>query len=151
MRRGLRCQKGFTILETMIAAGISGALLLAAAPNISSAFAATQLKAALRSTAQHVRLARAVAVGKNLQSRIALSQGGATLTTQVLRAGTWTDTGTPLVLTNGTTVSSIAPSASALAFSTQGTTAGAVTITLQTSRGDTHTLVVSILGTVQTT
>jgi prepilin-type N-terminal cleavage/methylation domain-containing protein len=151
MRSRLRCQKGFTILEMMVAAGISGTLLLAAMPHMSSALAASQLQSALRSTAQQVRLARAVAVGKNLPSRIALGQGGATLTMQVLRAGTWADTGTPLVLSNGTTVSAIAPSTSALAFSTQGTTAGAVTITLQTSRGDTHTLVVSILGTVQTT
>ena len=135
----------------MVAAGIAGALLLAASPHMSSALAAAQLKSALRSTAQQVRLARAVAVGKNLPSRIALGQAGSILTTQVLRAGTWTDTGTPLVLTNGTTVSSIQPSASALAFSPQGTTTGAVTITLRTSRGDTHAIVVSILGSVQTT
>ena len=149
MKLGLTCQKGFTILETMVAAAVSGALLLAATPNLSSALGAAQLKSATRSTAQYVRLARATAVGKNLPSRIALSQGGSTLDAQVLRSGTWTSTGQPLALSNGTTVSSIVPSASALAFSTQGTTSGTVTITLQTSRGDTHTLVVSILGSVQ--
>jgi len=149
MKPRLKCQKGFTILETMVAAGISGTLLLAATPNLSSALGAAQLQSATRSTAQYVRLARATAVGKNLPSRIALSQGGSTLTTQVLRSGTWTSTGQPLVLTNGTTVSSIAPSASALAFGSQGTTTGTVTITLRTSRGDTRSLVISILGQVQ--
>ena len=143
-----RCQKGFTILETMVTAGVAGALLLAATPHMSSALTAAQLKSSLRATAQYVRLARATAVGKNLQSRIALSGGGTTLTTQVLRAGTWTNTGTPLVLTNGTTVSSIAPSSSALAFSAQGIASSAVTITLQTSSGATNTVTVSILGSV---
>jgi len=146
MRRTLATQKGFTILETLVAAGVSGALLVAATPNLSSALGAAQLQSASRSTAQYVRLARAIAVGKNLSSRIVVN--GSTLTTQVLRAGTWTDTGTPLALTNGTTVSAVSPSPSALAFSTQGTTSGTVTITLRDSRGDTKNLVVSILGSV---
>jgi type II secretory pathway pseudopilin PulG len=149
MRRTLKTQKGFTILETMLAAGISGTLLLAASPNLSSALGAAQLQSASRATAQYVRVARAVAVGKNLSSRIVVDGSGSTLTTQVLRSGTWTNTGTPLVLTNGTTVSSVAPSASALGFTSQGpTSSGTVTVTLRDSRGDTKSLVVSILGSV---
>jgi len=148
MRRTLRSDKGFTILETMVAAGVSGAMLLAAAPNISSVLGAATLQSAGRATAQYVRLARAIAVGKNLSSRIVVNGSGSTLTTQVLRSGTWTNTGTPLVLTNGATVSSVAPSSSALGFTSQGTTSGTVTITLRDSSGDTKNLVVSILGSV---
>lgn len=148
MRRKLRSEKGFTILETMLAAGISGAVLLAAAPNLATALGAATLQSASRATAQQVRLARAIAVGKNLSSRIVVSGNGSTLTTQVLRSGTWTNTGTPLVLTNGATVSNVAPSASTLSFTSQGTTSGTVTITLRDSAGDTKNLVVSILGSV---
>jgi type II secretory pathway pseudopilin PulG len=148
MRRTLRSENGFTILETMLAASLTGALLLAATPNLSTALGAAQLKSASRATAQYVRLSRAIAVGKNLSSRIVVSTSGTTLTTQVLRSGTWTNTGTPLALTNGTTVSNVAPSSSALSFTSQGTTSGTVTITLRDSSGDTKNLVVSILGAV---
>lgn len=148
MRRILRSAKGFTVLETMLAASLTGAMLLAATPNLSTALGAAQLKSASRSTAQFVRVTRAIAVGKNLSSRITVSTNGTTLTTQVLRSGTWTNTGTPLVLTNGTTVSNVSPSSSALSFTSQGTTSGTVTITLSDSRGDTKNLVVSILGSV---
>ncbi|MBI2964190.1 MAG: GspH/FimT family pseudopilin [Deltaproteobacteria bacterium] len=149
MRSNLRSQKGFTILETLVAAGVSGALLAAALPNLSTALSASRLQAGLRSTAQHVRLARATAVGKNLQSRVVVSENGATLTTQVLRNGTWTSSGIPLVFADGTRVSSVSPSASALTFTSQGTTSGAVTITLRTAAGDSRSLTVSLLGAVE--
>jgi Tfp pilus assembly protein FimT len=125
------------------------AVLIAAAPSLSAALNAAQLLSATRATAQYVRLARATAVSKNLQSRIAVSEDGGTLTTQVLRGGNWTNTGTPLVLGSGTSVSSVSPSASALSFSAQGTTSGEVTITLRTAHGDARSLVVSLLGMVE--
>lgn len=148
MRRRIGAQKGFSILETMVVVAISGAIVAAATPNLSTALSGAQLQAASRSTAQFIRLTRATAVGKNALARVSVS--GSTLTTQISRNGgtTWTNTGTPLVLSNGTTVSSISPSASALSFTSQGTTPGTVTITLRTGRGDTKSLVVSILGSV---
>lgn len=149
MRSRLQSQKGFTILETLVAAGVSGALLAAALPNLSTALSASSLQAALRSTAQHVRLARATAVGKNLQSRIVVGADGSTLTTQVLRGSSWTNSGTPLVLGDSTQIFSVSPSASALTFTSQGTTSGTVTITLRTARGDSRSLVVSLLGSVE--
>lgn len=149
MRSRLQSQKGFTILETLVAAAVSGALLTAALPNLSTALSASSLQAALRSTAQHVRLARATAVGKNLQSRIVVGADGSTLTTQVLRGSSWTNSGTPLVLGDSTQIFSVSPSASALTFTSQGTTSGTVTITLRTARGDSRSLVVSLLGSVE--
>jgi type II secretory pathway pseudopilin PulG len=143
-------ERGFTILETLVAVIVAAAVLLAAAPSLSMALNAAQLLSASRATAQYVRLARATAVGKNLQSRIVVSVDGSTLTTQVLRSGSWTSTGTPLVLSSGTTVYAISPSAAALSFSAQGTTSGTVTITLRTGRGDMRNLTVSLLGMVET-
>jgi Tfp pilus assembly protein FimT len=139
---------GFSVLETLVAATVSGALFAAALPNLASAWSASQLQSTTRATAQYVRLARAVAIGKNLPSRISLSGGGTQLTTEVLRSGTWTSTNQPLVLEGGSLVSSVSPTPSALAFSTQGITSGAVRITIQSARGDTTTLNVSILGEV---
>ena len=147
MRLKTHSQKGFTVLETMVAAGVSGAIIAAAAPNLATMLSAASLQSELRSTAQYVRLARATAVGKNQTAQIVVN--GGTLTMQVSPDGTtWTNTGTPLVLGSGTTVSSISPNASALSFTNQGTTSSTVTITLQTTRGDTKSLVVSILGSV---
>jgi len=148
MRPKLGWNSGFTILETIVVVGVSGTILAAALPNLMTVVNAAQLLAATRSSAQFVRLARSVAIGKNLQSRVVVSENGSTLTTQVNRNYTWTNTGTPLVLTNGMIVSSISPSASALSFTSQGTTSGTVTIVLRDSGGHTKSLVVSILGSV---
>jgi prepilin-type N-terminal cleavage/methylation domain-containing protein len=145
----MQADDGFTILEMLVAVGLVTALLLAAAPSLGTALNAADLLSASRETAQYVRLARATAVGKNLPSRVVVSEDGSTLTIEVLRSGTWSSTGTPLVLGGGTTVASIAPSASALSFSTQGTTSGTVTITLHTVRGDSQSLEVSLLGMVE--
>jgi len=149
MRLPDNSQRGFTILETLVAATISGALLLAAVPNVSSALSAGRLQSASRATAQYLRLVRATAVGKNLQSRLVVSGGGSTLSTEVYRSGAWTATGQPLVLEGGASVASVLPSASALVFTSQGTTSGTVTVVVQTSRGDHRNLVVSPLGVVE--
>jgi prepilin-type N-terminal cleavage/methylation domain-containing protein len=143
------CQKGFTLLEIAVTIVVSGTLLAAAMPNLSTAMSASQLKSASRATAQYIRLVRASAVNKNCNSRLVVSANGKTLTTQVDRSGTWAATGQPLVLDGGTTISSILPSASALTFTSQGTASGTVTVVLETSRGDRRNLVVSPLGAVE--
>jgi Tfp pilus assembly protein FimT len=119
-----------------------------ALPNFATFQTSFQLMSATRTTAQFVRLARAIAVGRNLPSRIVISQSGSTMTTQIFRNGAWASIGTPMVLTGGTSVSAVQPSASALSFSAQGIAAGTVTITLRASRGDQKSLVVSLLGSV---
>jgi prepilin-type N-terminal cleavage/methylation domain-containing protein len=142
------CEKGFTILETMVAAAVSGALLVAAIPNLSTALNASRLKSASRATAQYLRLVRASGINKNCNSRLVVSADGKKLTIEVDRSGGWAASGQPLALEGGTTIS-IVPSPSALTFTSQGTTSGTVTVTLQTTRGDRKNLVVSPLGIVE--
>lgn len=149
MWSAIRSDKGLTILETILTVSITGAVVTAAAPNFSAALTAPRLQAALRSGAQQVRLARATAVARNLSSRVVVSADGSTMTTQVLRNGSWTNSGTPLVLGSGATVASVSPSASALSFDSQGMTSGTVTITFRTSNGSQRSMVVSLLGSVE--
>jgi Tfp pilus assembly protein FimT len=141
-------EAGLTFLELIAAIGIVGVLALLALPNFATFRTSFQLMSATRTTAQFVRLARAIAVGRNLPSRIVVSGNGSTMTTQIFRSGAWTSIGTPMVLVGGTSVSAVQPSASALTFSSQGIAAATVTITLRASGGDQKSVVVSLLGSV---
>ena len=74
---------------------------------------------------------------------------GKTLTVEVNRLATgWTAIGTPRVLEGGVSVASVSP-ANGLVFSTQGTVANQVTVTLQNARGDTRQLTIALLGAVE--
>lgn len=141
-----RRESGFSLLETLVVSVIVGVLFAAAAPSLSTAVSAHQLQASLRSTAGYVRLVRATAIGKNLQSKLVVSTDGTTLTIQVYRSGSWATTGAPAVLSPGVTVLSVSPAN--LTFSTQGVASAATMITLQTARGYTGAVTVSLLGSV---
>ena len=141
-------EAGLTILELLTAVGVVAVVLATSLPGLAILRTSFQLTSATRATAQCLRLARAIAVSKNLPSRIVVSGNGSTMTTEVLRNGAWAGTGTPMVLTDGMTVSGIQPSASALSFSAQGIAAGNVTITLRASSGGQKSLVVGLLGSV---
>jgi Tfp pilus assembly protein FimT len=148
MRSVLRSARGITILETVVTVGIASAVATAALPNLAAALSGPRLQAATRESAQHVRLARAAAVAQNTASRVVVSEDGSTLTTEVEQAGSWVQSGTPLVLGGGVQVVSVAPSASALRFDSQGMTSGAVTITFRTTNGEQRSIAVSLLGSV---
>ena len=146
-----RNQKGFTLLETLVTAGIAGTLAAATFPSMSSALNSHRLMAGLRGTAGCIRAARSAAVMRSMQGQIVVSNSGTTLTVQVAPTGTttWTSVGTPLVLEGGVTVSSVSPS-TALVFTATGkasNNSGGV-VTLRTPRGDTKTIVVGMLGRV---
>lgn len=140
-------RKGFTILEIMVTTFISGVILTTAIPSLSTAVNAHQLQSALRSATGYVRVVRATAVSKNLSSRLVVSEDGHTLSTEVNKAGLWTTTGSPVYLGSTVGVSAISP-VSGLSFTSQGTASAATTITIQTSRGDMHTITVALLGSV---
>jgi prepilin-type N-terminal cleavage/methylation domain-containing protein len=144
-----KSQKGFTLLETLVTAGIAGTLATVAFPGMSSALNSHRLMAGLRGTVGAVRVARSSAVTRNVQSRLSVSEDGKTLTVQVDPSGTntWVSIGTPLVLDGGVTVSSVSPS-NGLVFTSQGTVSNAVTVTLRNARGDTHNIAVGLLGSV---
>jgi prepilin-type N-terminal cleavage/methylation domain-containing protein len=146
----LKNENGFTLLETLVTAGIAGVLAAVTFPNVSAAMNSHRLMAGLRGTAGCIRTARSAAVMRHVQSQIVLSNGNTTLTVQVNDpVSGWTSIGTPLVLDGGVTVSSVSPS-DTLGFSNTGTAtngSGGV-ITLRTPRGDIRTIAVGFLGRV---
>lgn len=148
LRFGFTGSSGFTLFETLVATVISGLILAVALPNLSTFVNAHELQSGLRSTVGYVRLVRSMAVAKNLQTRLVVSNDGRTLTVEVYRNGAWTATGSPLVLGDAVRVSAVSP-VSGLVFTPQGTTQAAATLTLETPRGDTHTIAVSLLGAVE--
>jgi Tfp pilus assembly protein FimT len=138
-------QSGATLFEVVVTATVLSTLAAVGFPRMSSALNAHRLTAGLRESVGCIRVARSTAISRNLTGRIVVSEDGRTLTPQVNRSGTWTTVGTPAVLDGGITVTSVAPSGG-LVFSTQGTLANPVTVTLRNSLGDTRHITVSLLG-----
>jgi Tfp pilus assembly protein FimT len=136
-------------LDMMVTTAVAGILTAAALPNLSSALQAHRLTASLRKTVGCIRVARSSAITRNQQSRITLSADGGTLTVEVNAGGSWTAVGTPAVLENGVTVSSVSPSGGLL-FTSQGTIANPVTVTVQNTVGGFRQVTVSLLGAVGT-
>jgi Tfp pilus assembly protein FimT len=128
----------------LVTATIVSILAAVTFPSLSSALSAHRLTAGLRESVGCIRVARSSAITRNLQGRIVVSEDGTTLTPQVFRSGAWTTISTPIVLDGGVTAS-VSPS-NGLLFSTQGTLANPVTMTLQNARGDTRQITVSLLG-----
>jgi Tfp pilus assembly protein FimT len=132
----------------MVTTAVAGVLTTVAMPNLSSALQAHRLTASLRKTVGCIRVARSSAITRNQQARIDLSADSSTLTVQVNSGGTWTSVGTPAVLDSGVTVSSVSPSGG-LVFTSQGTVANQVTVTVQNSVGGSRQVTVTLLGAVQ--
>jgi len=143
------CQRGFSLLETLVVASIAGTLAAVTIPNLSGAVNAHRLQGGLRTTVGAIRVARSAAISRNIQGRVTVSDDGKTLTVEVNRPGTgWTTIGTARALDGGVSVSSVSP-ANGLLFNSQGTVTNAVTVTLQNARGDTRQIAVSLLGGVE--
>jgi len=141
-------QRGFTLLETLVTVGIAGTLAAVTFPSLSNALNSHRLTAGLRGAVGCIRVARSTAVTRNEQAQVVVSADGTTLTVQGSSDGvTWTNIGTPLVLDGGVTVSSVSPT-SGLLFTSQGTVASTVTVSLANVRGDVRTITVGVLGRV---
>jgi type II secretion system GspH-like protein len=106
------------------------------------------LTAGLRGAVGSIRVARSTAVTRNEQARVFVSEDRTTLVVQGSRDGfaTVTSIGTPLVLDGGVTV--VSPDNILLTFTPNGTVANAVTVTLRNARGDTRTILVGLIGSV---
>ncbi len=143
-----KSQRGFTLLETLVTASIAGTLAAVTVPGMSSALNSHRLTAGLRGAVGSIRVARSTAVTRNEQARVFVSEDRTTLVVQGSRDGfaTVTSIGTPLVLDGGVTV--VSPDNILLTFTPQGTVANAVTVTLQNARGDTRTILVGLIGSV---
>lgn len=145
--RTLQNQRGLTLFETLIAAIMTGILMTAALPSLSSSLTAHALQASVRSTSNYVRMVRSVAVSRNTRSRLVVGADGTRLTMQALESGTWTNVGTGLTLESGVRIENVNPN-TGLEFNAQGTTTAATTLTLATSSGSTRAISVSFLGNV---
>jgi len=143
-----RRQEGFSLLDMMVTTVVIGTLTTVALPNLSSALQAHRLTASLRKTVGCIRVARSSAITRNQQSRITLNANADTLTVEVNSGGTWSAVGTPAVLDSGVTVSSVSPSGG-LVFTSQGTVANQVAVTVQNAVGGSRQVTVSLLGAVQ--
>jgi Tfp pilus assembly protein FimT len=140
----LRSQNGFSLLEMGVAIGMTSIVLATALPRVSTALGISTLRSAARSTAAHVRLTRALAISRNVQSRVAVANGGTTLTSEVSSDGTtWTTGSAPLTLPAGTTAA-LSPS---ISFQPSGIANSPATITLQNDGGS-IALGLTLLGVV---
>jgi prepilin-type N-terminal cleavage/methylation domain-containing protein len=140
-------ENGFTILEMLVTAGVFSMLVAITFPNVSATLNAHRLTASLRSTVGSIRVARSAAIARNLPTRIVLNDAGRTLGVEVNRAGAWSPIGTPVALEGDVAVSAISPTGGLL-FSPKGTVGSPVTVTLQTPRGSTRQVSVTLLGSV---
>jgi type II secretory pathway pseudopilin PulG len=144
----VKSQTGFTILETLLTAGIVGTLAAATFPSWSTAVNAHRLTAGVRTTVGCIRAARSAAISRNADVRVTVT-GGQTITTEVYRVatGTWDAIGGTITLDGGTTVSSVSP-AGGLVFHATGRVDNAVTVTLSNARGDARQVTIALLGGV---
>ncbi|MEA2624298.1 MAG: hypothetical protein QOD06_343 [Candidatus Binatota bacterium] len=139
-------QNGFTILELLIAVVIMFVMAAFALPKMSAAIAAHRVIASVRTTASHVRLVRATAIGRNAPARLQLVQGGTILGIQVLKNGTWTTTGSEMPLDRGVVVTA---TPNPVVFQPQGSAQSSATITVTGETGARREIAVSILGSVE--
>jgi type II secretory pathway pseudopilin PulG len=148
MSRGMKSQAGFTILETLVTAGIAGTLAAVTFPSWSAAVNAHRLTSGLRTTVASIRAARSAAVSRNSDVRITVANGQ-TLTTEVYRVATntWDAIGSTVTLDGGTTVSSVSP-ADGLVFHATGRVDNTVSVTVSNARGGTRQITVAVLGGV---
>ena len=120
MAKRRKSERGFTLLETLVAVGIGGTALAVAVPSMSAALDAHRLTAGLRTTVGAVRAARSVAVTRNAQTRVVVDDTGTAITVQILSGGSWSTVGDAMVLDSNVAVTSVSPS-DGLVFSSKGT------------------------------
>ena len=148
VKRQIKSQKGFTLFETLVAAGVTATLAAVTFPSLSAAVNIHRLTAGLRTTIGCIRAARSAAISRNADVRITVT-GGRTLTTEVHRAATdtWDTVGRTVALDGGTTISAVSP-ADGLVFHATGRVDSAVNITVNNARGDNRQVTVAVLGGV---
>jgi len=148
VKRQIKSQRGFTLFETLVAAGITATLAAVTFPSLSAAINTHRLTAGLRTTIGCIRAARSAAISRNTEVRITVTSGR-TLTTEVHRVATdtWDAVGRTIVLDGGTTISAVSP-ADGLVFQATGRVDSAVNITVNNARGDSRRLTIAVLGGV---
>ncbi|MGH7803145.1 MAG: pilus assembly FimT family protein [Candidatus Binatia bacterium] len=138
-------QRGFTLLEVMVACAVIGIVAAFSLPSLASGIRAASLSSATRAATNHVRRVRATAVARHVRARLAVTSGNR-LGIETFD-GSWTRLPTGIVLDGGVTVASVTPGGG-IVFESDGTSSAAGTVRLRNSRGDERAISVAILGAV---
>jgi type II secretory pathway pseudopilin PulG len=142
-REGSRT-RGASLLEVLIATGLSAMLLAIAVPNLRSLQAPFALRAATDQIVAGLQAARMRAIARNARYRVTFDPSAGTYSLDVETGGNFVTDGGVQQLPRSTTLGTIAPGNPI--FSTQGTLASAVTIPVSATAGRNRTISVNVLG-----
>jgi Tfp pilus assembly protein FimT len=141
-----RRQAGFTIVETLVVAGLAGIVAMIGVPRIPRMVAVYDTANTASQIALDLRLARERALTTNARAR--LNIGSTAYTPQresPSGSGTYISDGAVQNLPNGITVTT---NPSTPIFDARGLTAQAYTVTVTNAYGDTKTITVTVIGRI---
>jgi prepilin-type N-terminal cleavage/methylation domain-containing protein len=155
MDRAPSHQKGFSVLEMVVAVAVASITAAIAVPNLAALRSHYALVAARDQVAFEVTRARMQAIAQNVHTRVVFANSGGEA--QGTRGQYWMERSTdgstfasagPVSRLPAGIYFSVAPDAG-LRFNRQGLTGGTVQLALSNSRGQTKTLSVNPLGRVE--
>ena len=143
-RKGPRT-RGASLLEVLIATGLSAMLLAIAVPNLRSLQAPFALRAATDQIVAGLQAARMRAIARNARYRVTFDPSAGTYSLDVENgANNFVTDGGVQQLPRSATLGTIAPGNPI--FSTQGTLTAGVTIPVSVAAGRNRTISVNVLG-----
>lgn len=151
----IRCQKGFSITELLIACAIIAVLSLITVPAFLRYTANTNLKSAVREVTSDITMMKEQAISRNLKQRIVYDTGNESYTLQeeIAGGGGWTDTNTKSLKHFGSNIDITNTNfgADTITFQTRGITTSAGTLIMTNKRGSTATITINITGRTNVT
>src|SRR3989442_2930213 len=144
MARKGRRTRGASLLEVLIATGISAMLLAIAVPNLRSLQAPFALRAATDQIVADIQAARMRAIARNARYRVTFNPSAGTYSLDVETGGNFVTDGGVQRIPRSATLGTIAPGNPI--FSTQGTLSAGVTIPISVAAGRNRTISVNVLG-----
>jgi prepilin-type N-terminal cleavage/methylation domain-containing protein len=142
----VRTQRGYTLIEVLVACSLASAVVLAAAPSLPAMRSSFSLQNAAFQVANDLRLARARAVATNGRARIVFTTDGYQIRRESpVGSGTYVDDGAPQSMPAGVTIESdpVDPT-----FDSRGLMTQPYTITLTNSQSTTKTIDLTIIGRI---
>ena len=144
MAREGRRTRGVSLLEVLIATGLSAMLLAIAVPNLRSLQAPFALRSATDQIVGAIQAARMRAIARNARYRVTFDPSAGTYSLDVESGGSFVTDGGVQQLPRSASLGTIAPGNPI--FSTQGTLTAAVTIPVSVTAGRNRTISVNVLG-----